>query len=175
MLRLIPILLLICFASSAAENTKPFHYSYYLFEDSAKVEGCSDCYIPLLVAREPLDGLTKQEVAVIVTYERDSIWSFRNKLAVVEPQEKNDIQARKIRFEGKVYRCQLVSNDETLRLLKNPMGTIPIHRPAPAALDKSDPNALLEKLGQPAEKGPDLKETLLKNLAALPSTNRDEK
>ena len=173
MLRLIPVLLLISLVSTAGENAKPFQYSYYLFEDSAKVEGCSDCYIPLMVTREPLDGVAKQEAVVIVTYERDSIWSFKNKLAVVEPQEKDAIQARKIRFEGKLYRYQLVSNDETLRLMKNPMGTIPIHRPLIPDAVESD--TLLEKLGEAAEKRPDLKEILLKDLSTKPGTKREEK
>lgn len=111
------------------EGTPPFRYAYYLFEAPAERQGCSDCYIPLLATREPLEKADRPEVVVIITYERDSVWNFANRpvrldAGAVEPKE------RKVRLEGKVYRYQRVPREEVIRLLENPLGTIPIHRPA---------------------------------------------
>lgn len=91
--------------------------------------GCSDCYIPVLVTREPLDRSEQLEAVVIVTYERDSVWTFADQPVKLE---RGAVQAgeRKVRFEGKVYRYQRVPNDEVIRLLEHPFGTLPIHRPA---------------------------------------------
>ena len=114
---------------SSADGSGPFRYCYSLFELPAGRTGCSDCYIPLLVTREPLDGRGPLEAVVIVTYERDSVWRFGDKPVKLEP---GAVQAgeRKVRFEGKVYRYQRVPNEEVIRLLEHPFGTLPIHRPA---------------------------------------------
>jgi hypothetical protein len=109
-------------------HEKQWNYSYYLFELPHENEGCSDCYIPLLVTRKPLAYDSDQEAVIFITYERDSIWSFRQKLARITG-ESIDEPARKIQFEGKIYRYQLIPNDETISLLRNPIGHIPVSGP----------------------------------------------
>ncbi len=104
-----------------------YQCSYYLFEVPATVTGCSDCYVPLVVTQWPIEAQRDQEVAVITTYERDSIWQMQRQVLKHSDLE-IEIQIRRIKFAGKTYRYQLVSNAEAVRLLKNPLGTIPIHR-----------------------------------------------
>ena len=105
------------------------HYqcSYYLFEVPATVDGCSDCYVPLLVTQGPIEAQRDQEVAVITTYERDSIWQVQRQVLKYSDLA-IELPARRMKFAGKIYRYQLVSTAEPVRLLKNPLGTIPVHR-----------------------------------------------
>lgn len=70
------VVLLFAVRLAAGDDPAPFRYSYYLFELPRARTGCSDCYIPLLVTREPLEKGEQPEAVVIVTYERDSIWTF---------------------------------------------------------------------------------------------------
>ena len=114
---------------SRGAGPAPFRYGYSLFEVPAGRTGCSDCYIPILVTREPLGGSEPLEAVVIVTYERDSVWRLGDQPVTLE---RGAVQAgkRKVRFEGKVYRYQRVPNEEMVRLLEHPFGTLPIHRPA---------------------------------------------
>lgn len=140
MVRIIICLLLAMRCAIAADPSpepSPFRFCYYLFEVSPSADGCSACYIPLLVTREPLEGLVLQAVAVIETYERDSIWQLKPALVPVSLAEGHDALARQLLFEGKTYRYQLVSNSEALRLLRNPEGSIPIHRLASSILFES--------------------------------------
>ena len=80
-----------------------------------------------MITQAPIEARRDQEVAVITTYERDSIWQVQRQtlkyadLAIEPP-------ARRIKFGGRSYRYQLVGNAEPVRLLKNPLGTIPVHR-----------------------------------------------
>jgi hypothetical protein len=104
-----------------------YQCSYYLFEVPATVTGCSDCYLPLVVTQGPIEARREQEVVVITTYERDSIWQVQRQVLKYSDPEV-EIPARRIKFGGKTYRYQLVSNTEPVRLLKNPLGMIPIHR-----------------------------------------------
>jgi len=102
-------------------------HAYFLFR-SGKSEGCADCYVPLLLSAAPLESSSPAtpEFEVIVTYERDSIWEIRDRLAVITEVEP---KARTLRLDGRPYRYQEVSPDEAIRLLKNPLGSIPISRP----------------------------------------------
>ncbi len=109
-----------------------FRHAYYLFQ-TGKIDGCEDCYIPLLLTTTVLPQTTEQgsdtmEVDVIVTYERDSIWEIPAnprsvKMSDIEPN------SRMIRMNGLRYRYQEVPLQEAIRLLKKPLGTIPISRP----------------------------------------------
>ena len=141
------VLLSVSCPAHAADGPGPFRYAYYLFEVPAGRAGCSDCYIPLLVTREPLDKAEEPEAAVIVTYERDSIWTLRDHPVKLN---RGAVQAgdRKVRLEGKVYRYQRVSNEEVIRLLEHPLGTLPIHRLARPFNGKNEPlrKALLRDL-----------------------------
>ncbi|MFO1435059.1 MAG: hypothetical protein U1F34_01300 [Gammaproteobacteria bacterium] len=115
------------FPAHAQGGQDRYHCSYYLFEESNSAKGCSECYIPLLVMKQPIEAKHDQDIAVIITYERDSIWELkRGKLEVM--QLYLDAAAKRIRFAGGKYRYQLVSNDEALRLLQHPFGSIPIAR-----------------------------------------------
>lgn len=104
-----------------------YQCSYYLFEAPATVNGCSDCYVPLVVTQEPLEARRNQEVVVITTYERDSIWQVQRQ-ALKYPDPAIELPARRITLGAKIYRYQLVGNAESVRLLRNPLGTIPVHR-----------------------------------------------
>jgi hypothetical protein len=99
-------------------------HAYYLFRSGA-VEGCADCYVPLLLAAEPITA-SADGVEVIVTYERDSIWTIRDRPAAI-----TEIAPlpRTLRLDGQAYRYQEVPLDEAVRLLKTPLGSIPISRP----------------------------------------------
>jgi hypothetical protein len=123
------VLLWISLPAFGADGSGPFRYAYYLFEVPAGRTGCSDCYIPLLVTREPLDKVEESEAVVIVTYERDSIWTLRDRPVKLD---RGAVQTgeRKVRFEGKVYRYQRVVNEEVVHLLEHPLGTLPVHRMA---------------------------------------------
>ena len=102
-------------------------HAYFLFR-RGKSEGCAECYVPLLLSPAPIgpSSAATPEVEVIVTYERDSIWEIRDRpvtITEVEPK------ARTLRLDGRPYRYQEVSPQEAIRLLRNPLGSIPISRP----------------------------------------------
>ncbi len=145
----LPVVVLLSVSGPAhgADGPGPFRYAYYLFEVLASRAGCSDCYIPLLVTREPLDETEEPEAVVIVTYERDSIWKLGDRPVKLD---RGAVQTgdRKVRFEGKVYRYQRVPNEEVVHLLENPLGTLPIHRLAHPIDGKNEPlrKALLRDL-----------------------------
>ena len=114
-------------SQAALGEQNRYQCSYYLFEVPATVTGCSDCYVPLVISQGPIEARRDQEVVVITTYERDSIWQVQRRVLMatdvaIEPP------ARRIELGGKIYRYQLVSNTEPVRLLRNPLGTIPVHR-----------------------------------------------
>jgi len=118
-------------------------HAYYLFR-SGPAEGCAECYVPLLLAAEPITTST-DGVEVIVTFERDSIWAVRDR-----PAEITEVAPlpRTLRLDGRPYRYQDVPLDEAIRLLRNPLGGIPISRPVLADhLTASRRRALLFRLG----------------------------
>ena len=147
MLHPLPLVLLACLSATAAEPAPPFHFAYYLFAD-AHAEGCSPCYVPLLVTRAALASGGAHEVAVIETYERDSIWRLRPDLASLQPPQGDDVLTRTLDWEGRRYRYQLVSSEEVLRLLRAPEGRIAIHRLEEPVRPEADAvrNALLRDL-----------------------------
>lgn len=114
-------------SQAALGDQNRYQCSYYLFEVPATVNGCSDCYVPLVVTQGPIEARRDQEVVVITTYERDSIWQVQRQV-LKYPDLAIELPARKIKFGDKIYRYQLVGNTEPVRLLKNPLGTIPVHR-----------------------------------------------
>ncbi len=59
-----------------------------------------------------------------------------------------DEKAQKLRFEGKTYRYQRVDSGEALRLLANPLGSIPIHRRQPPSSDDTLRKTLIRDLTQ---------------------------
>jgi hypothetical protein len=117
-------------SSSAAHEQPAYRHAYYLFLSGTPV-GCEDCYVPLLITAEPLEqiaqGSTKVDCALIITYERDSVW-HNDGLVSVAPA---DIEKppRILHLRGRKYRYQEISSAETRKLLQNPLGTIPISRP----------------------------------------------
>jgi len=127
MLRLLILLTWWMFSCAALGAQNRYQCAYYLFEIRATVSGCSDCYVPLFVTRAPIEAERDQEVAVITTYERDSIWQVQRQVLKYSDLAL-DLPARRIKFGDKTYRYQLVSNAEPVRLLNNPLGTIPVHR-----------------------------------------------
>jgi hypothetical protein len=115
---------------SAGSERLTYRHAYYLFLSGPPV-GCEDCYVPLLITTESLEQIaqnkTKAECALITTYERDSIWHNEG-LVSVGP---TDVEKppRILHLRGRRYRYQEISSAEALRLLQNPLGTIPISRP----------------------------------------------
>jgi hypothetical protein len=114
-------------SQTALGEQNRYQCSYYLFEVPATVNGCSDCYVPLVVTQGPIEARRDQKVVVITTYERDSIWQVQRQVLKYADLA-IELPARRIKFGGKIYRYQLVGNTEPARLLRNPLGTIPVHR-----------------------------------------------
>jgi len=71
---------------------------------------------------------TKTDCALITTYERDSIWHNEGLISVAP----TDIEKpqRMLLLRGRKYRYQEIRAAEVLKLLQNPLGTIPISRPS---------------------------------------------
>jgi len=120
-------------------------HAYFLFR-SGRSEGCAECYVPLLLTGTPIESSTATpEVEVIVTFERDSIWEIHDRPATISEIEP---KARTLRLDGRPYRYQEVSPQEAIRLLRNPLGSIPISRPMLAdAPTSTRRRALLFRLG----------------------------
>jgi len=117
-------------AQTPASAPSGYRHAYYLFLSDAPVM-CEACYVPLLVTVDPLEEIAKKPegaaCVLITTYERDSIWQINGMVQV----KRADIQTapRSIRVRSRNYRYQEIAAAEVLRLLENPMGTIPISRP----------------------------------------------
>jgi hypothetical protein len=130
----------------AGTPSPPPGQPYYLFLGS-KPEGCEDCYVPLLITAEPLEQTAKAKSpetgVLIITYERDSIWNSEGVVSFAP----GDIESapRILHLRGRKYRYQEIPAAEVLKLLENPLGTIPISRIA------------LPKMGPP---GPTLEELI---------------
>ena len=116
-------------ASPSPADSISFHHAYYLFLDGG--QGCENCYVPLLITKRSLEEVAKQEreeaSILIITYERDSIW-HDDGIVSVTPRAVNFAE-RIIHLQDRKYRYQEIAAAEVVRLLKNPMGTIPISRP----------------------------------------------
>lgn len=129
-------LLLVSVIGGPARTAEPqaarlaYRHAYYLFI-AGTPQGCEDCYVPLLVTTDSLDriaeGADEEGCVLIITYERDSIWHDDGVISVAP----RDVERgpRKIRLRDREYRYQEISSPEVLKLLENPMGTIPISRP----------------------------------------------
>ena len=108
-------------SQAALGEQNRYQCSYYLFEVPATVNGCSDCYVPLVVTRGPIEARRDQEVAVITTYERDSIWQVQRQV-LKYPDLAIELAARRIKLGGKLYRYQLVGNTERGPLAEKSIG-----------------------------------------------------
>jgi hypothetical protein len=130
--------------ASYASDQPAYRHAYYLFL-SGTPNGCEDCYVPLLVTKEPLEISAKTTMkaacALIITYERDSIW--HNEGIVSVAPDDIEAQPRVIRLRGRKYRYQEINSTEALKLFENPLGTIPISRPL---LPNSSPGPTLNDL-----------------------------
>lgn len=123
-----------------------YRHAYYLFLDGAGT-GCEACYVPLLITQSTLEQIagagTFEEGILIITYERDSIWQSKG----TESLHAQDIESgtRIVRLNSERYRYQEISAKEILKLLENPMGSIPISRPAAPgmSLEKSTREELI--------------------------------
>jgi len=108
----------------------PYRHAYYLFL-AGTPNGCEDCYVPLLITKDPLDEIAqasgKADCVLIITYERDSIWHNEGMIAVAPGEV--EASPRIIHMRGRRYRYQEISSTEALKLLEKPLGTIPISRP----------------------------------------------
>lgn len=117
-------------SSAVTDERLAYKHAYYLFLSGVPA-GCEDCYVPLLITTESLEQIAQSKAnaacALITTYERDSIWHNEGLVSVTP----SDIEKppRVIHVRGRRYRYQEISSAEALRLLQNPLGTIPISRP----------------------------------------------
>lgn len=104
--------------------------------------GCEECYVPLLITRNSLDqiaaGGRREEGILIITYERDSIWQGKGKVPLFAVHILSG--ERIVRLNLKRYRYQEISKEEVLKLFENPMGTIPISRPARTGIPQDGPS-----------------------------------
>lgn len=116
-------------AQEPLESQPVYRHAYYLFL-VATSNDCEDCYIPILITKEPIEQIAKSQVIanciMITTYERDSIWKIEPPATI----KRTDIEAteRKVRVRDRPYRYQEIIPAEVVRLLENPEGTIPISR-----------------------------------------------
>jgi len=140
-------LILLCHSGIQAVQSRPVssRYAYYLFLDGNGT-GCEACYVPLLITQNPLEQVAvggPLEGFLIITYERDSIW--QSKGTVPLPAKDIEVGTRIVRLNGKRYRYQEIGAKEVLKLLENPMGSIPISRPAAPGmtLEKSTRDELI--------------------------------
>jgi len=127
------IFLALCSASSAIEldKTNVYTNAYYLFLAEPS-RGCEDCYIPLLFTLRALEAVVEgQPIAdciLLVTYERDSIWTVQNSPLTIDLKAVSKPE-RKISINQRTYRYQAVTKEEVLALLRKPGGTVPLSRP----------------------------------------------
>ena len=116
-----------------SENTNDGAYEAYWLTNKAVGH-----YVKLVLTRRPLTDLptfsppTNQTVldcdaVIVTTYAKDSIWSIDRKpfkpLTGVQ-----EVEAHSIVFNGERFACTPADLEDVLRLLRNPGGTIPIHR-----------------------------------------------
>jgi hypothetical protein len=131
--------------AAEARPRTPYSHAYYLFLDGAP-KGCELCYVPLLITHHSLDDVDKSKGTThgvwIVTYERDSIWELKE-AAPIDPSA-IDASRRVVHVGSRSYRYQEIGPREVLKLLENPLGTIPISRPG--LLPKTVPGASLNEL-----------------------------
>ncbi|HKD79810.1 MAG TPA: hypothetical protein VKH81_08965 [Candidatus Angelobacter sp.] len=130
---------------AAQPETVAYKHAYYLFLDGAGT-GCQSCYVPLLITQNSLEKIGAagkgEEGVLIITYERDSIW--QNKGTVHLHAEQIEAVPRIVRLNVNRYRYQEISAAETIKLLENPGGTIPISRTSVQGMDLGKPT--LEEL-----------------------------
>jgi hypothetical protein len=112
--------------------------AYYLFL-AGPPQGCEDCYVPVLVIRQPLEEIAASKgnatIVLITTYERDSILKVERDVSLAAA----DVLAteRIVRLRGRRYRYQEITPAEVLRLLEKPAGTVPVHWVTPVPDKKS--------------------------------------
>jgi hypothetical protein len=131
-------------ASISPADSTNYRHAYYLFVDG--IQGCENCYVPLLITKEPLEQMAKfgenESCVLIITYERDSIW-HDDGIVSVAPKA-IEAPERVIHLRDRKHRYPEISPSEVLKLLQSPMGTIPISRPVlPKA---SSPGPTLKEL-----------------------------
>ena len=130
---------------SSSPERPAYRHAYYLFLADPPA-GCEDCYVPLLITIAPLQQAAKatgkEPCVLIITYERDSVWHNDG----IVPLAPGDIEAapRIVHLRGRKYRYQEISSSEVVKLLENPMGSIPISRPNLA--NRIPPTPTLEDL-----------------------------
>jgi len=139
---LVPVVLMLCLlfdVGAAQASAVPYKHAYYLFLEGGS--GCEECYVPLLITRNSLEQVAQggrfEDGVLIVTYERDSIWQDKGKVALYAAHILN--QERIVRLSGKRYRYQEISAGEVLKLLESPKGTIPISRPQGTGIPANSP------------------------------------
>ena len=132
---------------AAQPSPVAYRHAYYLFLDGAGT-GCEACYVPLLITQNTLEkiaaGRRFEDGILVITYERDSIW--QNKGTVPLYSEHIETGPRIVRLNVNKYRYQEISAAEALKLLENPMGSIPISRPTVPgmSLDESTRERLIK-------------------------------
>ena len=119
----------------------PYKHAYYLFLEGGG-SGCEECYVPLLITSNSLEQVAAggkfEEGLLIITYERDSIWQGKGKVALFASHILT--AERVVRLNMKRYRYQEISREEVLKLLEHPMGTIAISRPQGTGMPGDGPS-----------------------------------
>jgi hypothetical protein len=115
---------------SDASTRAPYKQAYYLFLVSP-AHGHKLYDVPLLITQETLEEIASSKRPVlgvlILTYEREPIWEVK-RVMPIDPAE-IEVQPRIMHAGSTFYRYQEIARDDVLKLLENPLGTIPISRP----------------------------------------------
>jgi len=128
------------FANGVAQaGAVSYKHAYYLFLADKPI-ACEACYVPLLITQNTLEKIgadhKKEDGVLIITYERDSIWQNKGRVSIDAINIENS--PRIVRINNRRYRYQEISATEVIKLLENPMGTIPISRIGMMPVDGPD-------------------------------------
>lgn len=125
-LALLAVALIATVVGTAVAAEKPYRHCYYLF--AMRPEPGENEYIPLVISREDLAAGAPLKAALVMTYERDSIWEISRNPVEVKSPDPRSVAARHVEMRGQRYRYQEIPREEALKLLKSPEGKLPISR-----------------------------------------------
>lgn len=103
----------------------PVRHAYVLLAEGSSTD-CERCYVPLLLTRDRIAPGVGQRGYLVVTYRRDSVWEIGD-----EPVRLREIDEgrRTVRIGEIRYRYVEIHASEARRLLQQPEGGLPVHRP----------------------------------------------
>ena len=92
-------------AAIASEAGRCRHAYYLFLAEPAK--GCEDCYVPLLITDERIEGAVAHaaafEAVLVATYERDSIWGIERTVSVGRSDVKLPERILRVRGRARIH------------------------------------------------------------------------